>query len=120
MCSTKGGQWNRGLHAAAKKIFDKKVGCLVVDVDRLVGTITERDIVTKAAACSVNPLTVCISAIMTSKVITCTMQAETPKTKRIMDRCGTRHPHPKRQLISGVGLCTELLACVLGIARDGT
>ena len=56
---------------AAKKMNENKIGCLVVtDEKKVVGIVTERDILEKVTALDKTPSRVSVSAIMTSKVIT--------------------------------------------------
>ena len=78
---------------AAKEMRKYHVGCLIV-VDKsggVVGIVTERDIIDKVVAKTSDPLSICVSAIMTPKVISCSMQTEIPKARKLMARHGTRH-----------------------------
>ena len=78
---------------AAGKMRKYHVGCLVVidDTKHVVGIVTERDVIDKVVARMTDPLTVCVSAIMTPNIISCTMQTEISKARLIMARHGVRH-----------------------------
>lgn len=78
---------------AARKMSQFQVGCLiVVDNDgQIVGILSERDITSKVVAKTTDPLMVCASAIMTTKVISCSLSTPVDKARRIMSRHGTRH-----------------------------
>ena len=72
---------------------DHNVGCLVVvdEMRRVVGILSERDLVTKVVAEMTNTFSVNVSAIMTPNVISCTMQTEIEHASRLMSRHRMRH-----------------------------
>ena len=79
--------------AAAGLMHKHRIGCLVVlnSDQRVVGILTERDIVNKVVAQGIDPLTLCVSAVMTPKVLACTMQTPLEKAERMMTTHAMRH-----------------------------
>ena len=71
---------------AAKIMRDKRIGCLIVIGDdvRVVGIISERDIVGRVTAAMVDPSKTPVGDVMTAPVVTCT--AMTPLDE-ILRRC---------------------------------
>jgi CBS domain-containing protein len=71
---------------AAKKMDELNVGPLpVCDGDRLVGVLTDRDIVVRGAAAGMNPTTTPVRDVMTREVVTCTEHADVDDAARIME-----------------------------------
>ncbi|MHC5075962.1 MAG: CBS domain-containing protein, partial [Planctomycetota bacterium] len=60
---------------AAQKMSENNVGCLVVlDINgKMVGVLTERDMLTKIMTTNNPPSNVLVSDIMTAQTISCTM-----------------------------------------------
>lgn len=79
--------------AAAKEMRQHKVGCLVVvdEMRHVVGILSERDIITKVVADMGSLFSVHVSAIMTSNVISCTLQTDIASASRLMSRHNMRH-----------------------------
>lgn len=64
-------QPHKNVYEAAKKMKKHNIGCLVVmERDRLMGIMTERDLLNKVTASNKVPSRVKVSSIMTSRVIT--------------------------------------------------
>jgi CBS domain-containing protein len=60
------------LTEAAQKLRDRKIGCLPVgENDRLVGMLTDRDIVCRAVADGANPATTNVGDVMTKGITYC-------------------------------------------------
>jgi CBS domain-containing protein len=77
-------QANRTLLDAAKLMYTHKIGGLpVVNEDRLVGIITERDL-TKTTALGANPRVTPVTEFMSSPVITCSPNASISEVLKIM------------------------------------
>lgn len=79
--------------SAAIKMFANKIGCLIVnDRDgRFVGIVTERDIVTKAVAASIDSDKTIITDIMTPNVVSCPLGTPRSKAREIMAANSIRH-----------------------------
>lgn len=78
--------------AACVMMRDRHIGSLVVlDTDRLVGLVTERDIIAKVVAVGRSPTTTKVNEIMTRNVITCTPQTTTQQAKDLMAEHRIRH-----------------------------
>ncbi|MHC4293420.1 MAG: diguanylate cyclase [Planctomycetota bacterium] len=78
---------------AAQKMSENNVGCLVVvDTEgKLVGVLTERDMLTKILATNNPPSNVLISDIMTAHTISCTMDTSIVEVERLMAENSIRH-----------------------------
>ena len=78
---------------AAKAMHEHRIGCLVVlnSEQCVVGILTERDIVNKVVAHGIDPMTLCVSAVMTPKVLACTMRPPLEKAERMMTTHAMRH-----------------------------
>ena len=71
---------------AARKMDELNVGPLpVCDGERLVGMLTDRDIVVRGAAAGLDPLTTPVSDVMTRDIVTCTEHANVDDAARIME-----------------------------------
>jgi len=71
---------------------DRKVGAAaVIDNDRLVGMITERDIVQKVVAEGRDPMSIRVDAVMSSQVISIGLQTLVAEAADIMRRHHIRH-----------------------------
>lgn len=89
---------NATIAEAAKKMADNQVGCLVVfgaspgTEDKFVGVITERDIIAKMPTKSSFTLdSVFVKDIMTTDVISCTMETTIAKAEQLMAENKIRH-----------------------------
>ncbi|MDD5327709.1 MAG: diguanylate cyclase [Phycisphaerae bacterium] len=78
---------------AAKKMSDNQVGCLVVlDIqNRLAGVVTERDVLAKVVTKSLLPESLYIRDIMTTGVISCTVDTPVAKIEQLMAEHRIRH-----------------------------
>ena len=66
---------NANLATAAKVLAERRIGALVVTgpEDRIVGILSERDIVTALAKCGIDALETKITKVMTRKITTCSL-----------------------------------------------
>ncbi len=72
---------------AAKKMVNHNVGVLpVVDGNRLIGIITDRDLVVRAMARGINPEIVEVDLVMTQDVVTCRAETEVGHIVNLMER----------------------------------
>jgi len=72
---------------AAKKMANRNVGVLpVVDGDRLIGVITDRDLVVRCMARGINPEAVEVDLVMTQDVVTCRPETEVGQIVNLMER----------------------------------
>jgi CBS domain-containing protein len=72
---------------AAKKMTIRGVGVLpVVDGSRLVGVITDRDLVVRSMARGVNPEAVEVDLLMTQEVVTCKSEDDIGHVINLMER----------------------------------
>lgn len=77
----------------ARIFSDKKIGFAVVrdQGGRIVGTVTERDIVHNMAANGAKSAATPVKDFMTKKIVTCTPGASLPKVMSLMTMRRTRH-----------------------------
>ena len=71
---------------AARKMAQSNIGCLVVFDDRLLGIITERDILNKVVAEGKEPDKVRVRDVMTRNVITITADKDMEEASDLMAR----------------------------------
>lgn len=78
---------------AAKKMSDNHVGCLLVlDMkDKLVGLLSERDMIAKVLSSSVSPERLFVKDIMTTQIISCDMDMPVAKVEKLMAEHEIRH-----------------------------
>jgi diguanylate cyclase (GGDEF)-like protein len=78
---------------AAVKMSEKQVGCLVVldAKDKFAGLITERDMLEKVVTTSLSPDKLLVGDIMTTDVISCTMDTPVAKIEQVMAERKIRH-----------------------------
>ncbi len=78
---------------AARQMHKSDIGCLVVvDSDaRVVGIVTERDVLVKVVACAANPAVVRVADIMTVEVVSCETGTSISEAERIMAVHRVRH-----------------------------
>lgn len=81
------------IKSAATLMFTSKIGCLIVNDQngKFVGIVTERDIVTRAVASSLDPEKAPIIEIMTPHVVSCPVGTPTSKAREIMAENHIRH-----------------------------
>jgi diguanylate cyclase (GGDEF)-like protein len=84
---------NDSIFAAAVKMQSFRVGCLVVvdENNRPAGIISEKDIVVKAVAISMDLQHTPVTSIMTTRLITCTQDTPMSKARQIMAANRIRH-----------------------------
>jgi CBS domain-containing protein len=78
---------------AAKVMLDHHVGCLVVvdSENKVVGILTERDIVNKVVATCMDPSTTLVSEIATIPVIFCSIDTPLTQAQEMMAQNHIRH-----------------------------
>lgn len=82
---------NRFVQEAAEIMAEKRIGCIVVvDKEKPVGIVTERDLLQKVVAKSLNASKVPINEIMSRPLITINEDASIFKAVRIMKRNNVR------------------------------
>jgi len=97
---------------AAIAMLTNKVGCLIVNDQsgRFAGIITERDIVSRAVACSKDFERTTIAEIMTTQVVSCTPGTPTSKASEIMTTNRIRHlPMVDNGVVVGMLSARDLL-----------
>jgi len=84
---------NATIKAAALKMFTNKVACLIVNNDNgdFIGLVTERDIVNRVVAASMDIEKTTIDEIMTTQVISCSPNTPSSKVREIMTSNRIRH-----------------------------
>lgn len=84
---------NATVAQAATKMSDNQVGCLVVldPNDKLVGVLTERDMIAKVLTASLSPESILVKDIMTTQVISCDSQTPLAKVENLMAEYKIRH-----------------------------
>lgn len=83
---------NTSVKDAAKLMRDKKVGCLLIEQDKkLMGIITETDIVRNLVAEERNPGSTLVSAIMNSPILTIDIEKSIIDANDMMDKNKIRH-----------------------------
>ncbi len=79
------------LQAAARKMRELDIGALpVCEQDRLVGMLTDRDIVIRAASEGLDPTLTAVRAAMTPQVIYCFEDEDTHGAARLMEERAVR------------------------------
>lgn len=81
------------IKSAATLMFTSKIGCLIVNDPngKFVGIVTERDIVTRAIASSLDLEKTSVVEIMTPHVVSCPLGTPTSKAREIMTENHIRH-----------------------------
>jgi len=101
------------IKAAAAKMFSNKVSCLIVnnDDDDFIGLVTERDIVTRIAAASIDIERTTIAGIMTTQIISCSPNTPSNKVREIMTSNQIRHlPIVDNGAVVGIVSTRDLMA----------
>lgn len=104
---------NATIRAAAVKMFTNKVGCLIVNNDNgdFIGVVTERDIVNRMAASSIDIEKTTIDEIMTTQVISCSPNTPSSKVREIMTSNQIRHlPIVDNKVVVGILSTRDLMA----------
>ena len=78
---------------AAEILRDNHIGCLVVrgDDGRVVGIISERDIVSRVTAAMIDPSQTPVSDVMTAPVVSCTPTTSLDDVRELMHKFHIRH-----------------------------
>ena len=103
---------NATVKSAANKMLSNKIGCLIVnDVNgKFAGIVTERDIVSRAVAPSVDLERTTISEIMTPRVVSCSIGTPTSKARQIMADNHIRHlPVVDKGVVVGILSARDLM-----------
>ena len=81
------------IKAAADKMFTNKVSCLIVNNDDgdFIGLVTERDIVSRVVASSLDTEHTSISQIMSTQIISCAPNTPSSEVREIMTVNQIRH-----------------------------
>jgi diguanylate cyclase (GGDEF)-like protein/putative nucleotidyltransferase with HDIG domain len=85
--------YNATIKAAANKMLANKIGCLIVNDEngKFAGIVTERDIVSRVVASSLDLEKTSVAEIMTSQVVGCPVGTPTSKAREIMASNRIRH-----------------------------
>lgn len=82
---------NTSIYDAAKKMRDGKIGSIIVTKNsKVVGIVTERDLVRRVLAEYRDPQTISINNIMTTQVITISPEANIADSAHLMRKKGIR------------------------------
>lgn len=78
---------------AAKTMWKRHIGCLIVlgDDGRVVGIISERDIVCRVTAAMIDPSKTSVGDVMTTPVVTCTPMTPLDEVRKLMEDLHIRH-----------------------------
>lgn len=80
------------VYDAAVRMNEYKIGAMVVLAgDRLVGLISERDILLRVVAERRDPAEIAVQEVMTSEVIYCERDTSIDEARSIMKNCRIRH-----------------------------
>ena len=104
---------NATIKAAAAKMFNNKVACLIVNNDNgdFIGLVTERDIVNRVVAPSMDIEKTTIEEIMTTQVISCSPNTPSSKVREIMTSHQIRHlPIVYNKVVVGILSTRDLMA----------
>jgi diguanylate cyclase (GGDEF)-like protein/putative nucleotidyltransferase with HDIG domain len=104
---------NATIKAAALKMFTNKVACLIVNNDNgdFIGLVTERDIVNRVVAASMDIEKTTINEIMTTQVISCSPNTPNSKVREIMTSNQIRHlPIVYNKVVVGIISTRDLMA----------
>ncbi len=104
---------NATIKAAAVKMFTNKVACLIVNNDNgdFIGVVTERDIVNRVVAASMDIEKTTIDEIMTTQVISCLPNTPSSKVREIMTSNQIRHlPIVYNKAVVGIISTRDLMA----------
>jgi len=107
---------NATIKAAALKMFTNKVACLIVNNDNgdFIGVVTERDIVNRVVAASMDIEKTAIDEIMTTQVISCSPNTPSSKVREIMTSHQIRHlPIVYTKDVVGIVSTRDLMASQL-------
>jgi len=103
---------NTTIKAAANKMLANKIGCLIVndDTGKFAGIVTERDIVSRVVASSMDLERTTIAKIMTSRVVSCPVGTSTNEARQIMAANRIRHlPIVDNDVVVGILSARDLM-----------
>jgi len=89
----------------AKVMLDKHVGCIPVcdDKKKIVGLVTDRDLILRSLACEKDGKQTPVSEIMTRKVFNVAPDAEVSEAEKIMCECQVRRvPVVENDVLVGI------------------
>ena len=104
---------NATIKAAAVRMFTNKVSCLIVNNDdgEFIGLVTERDIVNRVVASSMDIEKTTIAEIMTTQIISCSPNTPSSEVREIMTSNQIRHlPIVDNGLVVGILSTRDLMA----------
>ena len=104
---------NSSIKAAADKMFSHKVSCLIVNSNdgEFIGLVTERDIVNRVVASSLDIDKSTISTIMSTQIISCTPNTPSSEVREIMTVNQIRHlPIIEKGSVIGIISTRDLMA----------
>lgn len=103
---------NAKVMAAANLMLANKIGCLIVndENEKFAGIITERDIVSRVIAPSIDIEKVTVNEIMTTQVVCCPVGTPTSKAREIMASNRIRHlPIINNDIVIGILSARDLM-----------
>jgi diguanylate cyclase (GGDEF)-like protein len=104
---------NTSIKAAAVKMFTNQVSCLIVnnDAGEFIGLVTERDIVNRVVASSMDIEKTTISNIMSTQIISCSPNTPSSEVREIMTVNQIRHlPIIEKGSVVGILSTRDLMA----------
>ncbi len=95
---------NSTISDVAKLMLDKHVGCIpVCDNDKVVGLVTDRDLILRSLACEKDIKKTPVSEVMTTKVFNVSPDAEVSEARKIMRDCQIRRvPVIENDMLVGI------------------
>ena len=95
---------NSTISDVAKLMLDKHVGCIpVCDNDKVVGLVTDRDLILRSLACEKDIKKTPVSEVMTTKVFNVSPDAEVSEARKIMCDCQIRRvPVIENDMLVGI------------------
>ncbi len=95
---------NSTISDVAKLMLDRHVGCIpVCDNDKVVGLVTDRDLILRSLACEKDIKKTPVSEVMTTKVFNVSPDAEVSEARKIMCDCQIRRvPVIENDMLVGI------------------
>ena len=83
---------NISVQSAVEYMAQKNIGAVsVMDADRLVGIFSERDVINRVVAKSLNPVTTTVASVMTSNLVVASADETYESCLRKMKQANCRH-----------------------------